>query len=40
MRSLGLALAALIAAASPAPAAMSKAQAAKQCRAEYSTFDA
>ena len=34
-----LALAALIATASPAPAAMTKAQAEKQCRAELNTFD-
>ena len=36
---VGLALAALLMAASPATA-MTKAQAQKQCRAEYSTFDA
>jgi len=40
MWTVGLALVALLTTASPAPVAMSKAQAAKQCRAEYSTFDA
>ena len=41
MRVVGLALAALIMAPLAAPAAaMTKAQAEKQCRAEYSTFDA
>jgi hypothetical protein len=39
MLRVAVALAALIAMASPAPAAMTKAQAEKQCRAELHTFD-